>query len=563
MITSPSYVNRVYSIVYWLKDYAFYPKKFPLCSYVEHGISFYDKIFKEETENDAPLILKYSPRLIDLYKKESIKPVYCIVNPYIHYRKKNKIAKGTLFFPGHSVSYIDDLTDWRYFISNLENIPEQFKPVDICLHPIDIRKGLGRMFSDKGYNVFSAGNEYCNKYAENFYNILKGYKYSMSNLLGSYAFYSVEMGIPFSLFGEEPICYNNEDDKFEKGFFTSYKNGITYKKALSVFEGFNVEVSTEQKEFVDFELGINNTISRTKTSFLLYKALVIYLVKNPKYLYSILKQIFNTSLNKLKYWLFLIPFILYKYFVKNKDWDYILARKKYVKLKEILKLKLEYSIDTKKVSFLKKPIFITNSYKYLQLVKSYFYENLLKFNSNNSSPYIIDCGANIGLSTIYFKQLYPKSKLLVFEADPVVCDLLKKNLETFAINDVSIENNIVWNKEKDIYFEPDKIISNEVTERTKRNYNFYSNIPSIRLKNYLNENVDFLKLNIAGAELEVLEDCVDLLGNVKNIFIELHSKSIKCDKRENVLSILTNAGFEIISNNKNNIINFNIFATRK
>jgi hypothetical protein len=33
-------------------------------------------------------------------------------------------------------------------------------------------------------------------------------------------------------------------------------------------------------------------------------------------------------------------------------------------------------------------------------------------------PYIIDCGGNIGLSVIWFKQRYPQARITVFEADP-------------------------------------------------------------------------------------------------------------------------------------------------
>src|SRR6266404_2067922 len=32
-------------------------------------------------------------------------------------------------------------------------------------------------------------------------------------------------------------------------------------------------------------------------------------------------------------------------------------------------------------------------------------------------PYIIDCGANIGLSIIYMKQRYPEAEILAFEPD--------------------------------------------------------------------------------------------------------------------------------------------------
>jgi FkbM family methyltransferase len=42
------------------------------------------------------------------------------------------------------------------------------------------------------------------------------------------------------------------------------------------------------------------------------------------------------------------------------------------------------------------------------------------------SPYIIDAGANIGLSIIYFKKKYPNSKIVAFEPDKLIFNILKK-----------------------------------------------------------------------------------------------------------------------------------------
>ena len=134
------------SLGYWLKDYGYYPQNWPLYTYMDHGMTFFDKIPPHEINNSAPLLFKFSPRLVLEYKKVSDKPVYNLLNPTIHCRNKKNIninpdAKGTLFFPAHTTELIDDNTAWDVFIANLDNIPEQFKPLDICLHPTDIKRG--------------------------------------------------------------------------------------------------------------------------------------------------------------------------------------------------------------------------------------------------------------------------------------------------------------------------------------------------------------------------------------------------------------------------------------
>jgi hypothetical protein len=295
---SPFSPTEVYGLGYWLKDYGYYPKRMPLYVWMDHGMVLHDDLFPNELETEAPLVFKFSPRLVQAYKKVSHKPVYGLLNPTIHcknkrgYRQKTD-AKGTLFYVAHSTELVEDLTNWNEFIDGLKHIPEKFGPIDICLHPTDIRKGLDKIFLEKGYKVYTAGDAWADSYADNLYNILCNYKYTMSNLPGSYFFYSVEMGIPFSLYGEEPKYFNKGDSNIELGEYDSYKNQSTYQYVLKLFSGFHKEVTPEQKEFVDINLGKYHTVSRLKASFLLYRALFQYILKYPGVVRLFAKDIFK------------------------------------------------------------------------------------------------------------------------------------------------------------------------------------------------------------------------------------------------------------------------------
>ena len=125
------------------------------------------------------------------------------------------------------------------------------------------------------------------------YGLMTKYKFTMSNLCGSYHYYSVELGIPFSLFGEEPIYYNKGDDNIELGNYNSYKEQKTYQYAISIFSGFHKQVTVEQKEFVNYNLGKYDTISRLKASMLLYKALFIYIFRHPGVIKLIVRDLFR------------------------------------------------------------------------------------------------------------------------------------------------------------------------------------------------------------------------------------------------------------------------------
>ena len=67
--------------------------------------------------------------------------------------------------------------------------------------------------------------------------------------------------------------------------------------------------------------------------------------------------------------------------------------------------------------FLGKEIRIVDiaSFNFLKL--ELFEHQIYKFKCDTETPYIIDCGANIGLSIIYFKLLFPKAEIIAFEPD--------------------------------------------------------------------------------------------------------------------------------------------------
>ena len=66
----------------------------------------------------------------------------------------------------------------------------------------------------------------------------------------------------------------------------------------------------------------------------------------------------------------------------------------------------------------------------------------------------------------------------------------------------------------------------------------------IRLKKLLFEqHVDFLKMDIEGAEYKVVHDCATELQNVQNFFLEYHGKANETYKISELLEILKDAGF--------------------
>lgn len=179
--------------------------------------------------------------------------------------------------------------------------------------------------------------------------------------------------------------------------------------------------------------------------------------------------------------------------------------------------------------------------------KEFFIRKTLDFESNVDSPFVLDCGANYGLFTSYIKTKYASARVIAFEPDPTAFSALNANCG--SISDVTLLNAAVWDTSGTTQFVAsgtdgghlEKLTysssTNSVVNRTE--------VATVRLRDYLNEKVDFLKIDIEGAEFEVLADCADRLLNVDKMFVEVHSFIKKKQRLGEFFTSLENAGFRV------------------
>src|SRR5437899_3016680 len=74
------------------------------------------------------------------------------------------------------------------------------------------------------------------------------------------------------------------------------------------------------------------------------------------------------------------------------------------------------------------------------LYSEIFARECYRFTSNKPSPVILDCGANIGMATLYFKWLYPAAQINAFEPDPTTFSALNDNVSRNRLQGVSVHN---------------------------------------------------------------------------------------------------------------------------
>jgi FkbM family methyltransferase len=188
------------------------------------------------------------------------------------------------------------------------------------------------------------------------------------------------------------------------------------------------------------------------------------------------------------------------------------------------------------VKFLDYIIDVPDLPSFIWQFKEIFVDEIYRFESESGKPIIYDCGANIGMSVLYFKRMYPKSKIKAFESDPTISKILKINLQKNNINDIEVIEKAVWVDYEGVYFGvegADGVSIFKTNSSLKR-------IESIRLKDFLEKesHIDLLKMDIEGAEYDVILDCNESLRKAKYLFIEYHSWINQSQKLDEILEVL-------------------------
>ena len=195
----------------------------------------------------------------------------------------------------------------------------------------------------------------------------------------------------------------------------------------------------------------------------------------------------------------------------------------------------------KSITFNKFRLIVPDSLSFIWQYKEIFVEESYKFLTKSNAPLIVDCGANIGVSICYFKWLFPNANILAFESNVEISEILKENIEKNQLNNIQVFNKAVWINDEGV-----EMTSNLADNSSVFGIGKKDKIPSVRLKSILQDekrNIDLLKIDIEGAEVEVIKDCSDYLEKVNHIFIEYHSFLNNRQELDEILLILRNKNF--------------------
>lgn len=179
----------------------------------------------------------------------------------------------------------------------------------------------------------------------------------------------------------------------------------------------------------------------------------------------------------------------------------------------------------------------------------------------NTPEIIVDCGANIGLGTCFFKKKWPNAKVISVEPETHNYELLNKNIEGYT-NVIALKAGI-WNKSCKLNILDESVRSDAFmlkeekgnTDNTSADYIDAITISDI-IKQYDIQRIDLLKIDIEGSETIVFDSSAhEWLPYVGTLVIELHDEMKKgCSKA--FFSTLSAYDYKLTPCGENLIITF-------
>lgn len=159
------------------------------------------------------------------------------------------------------------------------------------------------------------------------------------------------------------------------------------------------------------------------------------------------------------------------------------------------------------------------------LYREIFIDHDYDFETDEPAPRIIDCGAHFGLSIVFFKLRHPRARITAFEPGASVFPILERNIRGNGLQDVELHNVAVAGEDGTVdFFMDGQVLGSMYAVRGDGVDAQVHRVRTVPLSRYIDGPVDFLKIDIEGAENDVLPELArsGALRQVRRMVIEYH-----------------------------------------
>lgn len=194
----------------------------------------------------------------------------------------------------------------------------------------------------------------------------------------------------------------------------------------------------------------------------------------------------------------------------------------------VLYYKLIFSKRKKEIQFnhkeYKYPIYLRNNSSDTPTFYQVLYNLDYEINVKSQPEIIIDLGANIGLSSVFFLNKYPNCKVVAVEAEESNYKMLLKNTKNYP--NFCGYNKGIWNKNAYLNIKDNKLGNWGFSVYESTNC-IEGSIEAISMDQLIEihdiKQIDILKIDIEGSEIELFASNYERwLPMTKMIIIELH-----------------------------------------
>jgi len=174
-------------------------------------------------------------------------------------------------------------------------------------------------------------------------------------------------------------------------------------------------------------------------------------------------------------------------------------------------------------------VYFQNQPEFHILKREIFGQACYYFESNTTQPKILDVGAHIGLSCLYFKKLYPGARITCLEPIASSFQLLERNILENRLDDVVCHQLALAPTagRLTLHIDPTTAHWYSSTSILPGAWNSQQKTQPIQvtaatLARLIDQPIDLLKLDVEGAEQTILENGQAILPQIKQLLVEFH-----------------------------------------
>lgn len=206
----------------------------------------------------------------------------------------------------------------------------------------------------------------------------------------------------------------------------------------------------------------------------------------------------------------------------------------------------KHSVISINVPGCKHPIFLRSSTEDIPMFYHIYYFKEYDITCDVTPEVILDCGAHIGLTAVFFANKFPSAKIFSIEPDKSNFEMLVKNTSPYS--NIKCLNYGIWNETANLKI-VDTHVGNWAFMMEETDDNDKDAIAAISINEIMSRynlrQIDLCKINIEGTEKELFEkNYENWLSKTKLISIELHD-SMKEGCSKSFFKAILNYNFSI------------------